>query len=485
MDVHIRIEGPEGLAVQIHRQIRAAIIDGRLRAGEPIPSTRELATRLMVSRNTVVVAYDRLAAEGFLITRQRGRTYVLGHPGQRLPVPEMMERAIRPRPVWEHQPEPVDMAAATPAYDFRPGLPDASRFPFATWRALLADTFRRVSVGSGGYQDPAGHPGLRAAIARHIGVSRSIRAGPDDILITSGSQQAVDLIARVLLEPGQVAVVENPGWPPPRALFETSGARVVSAPVDREGLVVEALPDRARVLYVSPSHQFPLGVPLSDRRRKALLEWARRTDAVIIEDDYDSEFRFGGRPVDPLHSLDPSARVIYVGSFSKTLLPTLRLGFCVVPPTLYPALRRAKYVVDWHTASPMQAALARYLDEGRFARHIRRMRRVYQARRDRICQRLDGDLAELLEPLPSVAGLHLTAWLHATQNTAEGSGPAADQVVVERCQRAGIGLYPVSDFGLPGTVRPGLVLGYGAVDLDRIDEGLDLLRRCLEWGGRW
>nr|WP_230416614.1 PLP-dependent aminotransferase family protein [Micromonospora tarapacensis] len=468
------------MAGQIHRQVRAAILDGRLRSGEAVPSTRELAARLMVSRNTVTTAYDRLTAEGLLAARPGGRTYVVGRPKPERRVGPLAERPIRPRPIWAQQPEPVDMSATNPTYDFRPGLPDAGRFPFATWRTLLADTFRSIPGRSEAYHDPAGDPRLRAAVAQHIGVSRSVHATADDILITSGSQQAVDLIGRVLIEPGEVAVVENPGWLPPRTLWRTSGARVVSAEVDREGVVVEALPDQARVLFVSPSHQFPLGVPMSDRRRRALLDWARHSGAVIVEDDYDSEFRYGGRPVDPLHSLDPAGRVIYIGSFSKTLLPTFRLGFCVAPASLQPALRRAKYAMDWHTALPLQAALARYLDQGLFARHIRRMRRVYQARRDRIGLLLDRDLAHLLEPLPSVAGLHMTAWLRTPMGPADGGDRAADQVVAARCRRAGLGLYPVSDFGSSGTVQPGLVLGYGAIDLNRIDKGLDLLRRCLE-----
>jgi GntR family transcriptional regulator / MocR family aminotransferase len=309
----------------------------------------------------------------------------------------------------------------------------------------MADALRESSVGRGAYTDPAGHAGLRAAIARHIGVARTVRAAPEDVLITNGTQQAVDLIARVLIEPGDVAAVEDPGWVPPRVLLETMGARVVRVPVDAEGLAVDALPARTRMVYVSPSHQFPLGVAMSLRRRLELLSWAERTGAAIVEDDYDSEFRYAGRPVEPLHSLDRSGRVLYVGSFSKTLLPTLRLGFCVAPPSLRLPLRKAKFVADWHTTLPVQAALAGYIDQGQFARHIRRTRRIYQARRDRITQTLARDFPDLLDPIPAVAGLHVAAHLRITS--------ADDEAVVDHARRAGVGIYPL-DLRVRGLTAP-------------------------------
>jgi GntR family transcriptional regulator/MocR family aminotransferase len=425
----------------------------------------------------VGAAYERLVAEGFLAARAGVGTYVSdGVPAGRRTRRPTRAPAIRTRPVWDGQPEPEDMSAVNPVFDFRPGIPDARYFPFATWRALLADALREASVGAGAYTDPAGHVGLRAAIARHIGVSRAVSATAEDVLVTSGTQQAVDLIGRVLLEPGDVAVVEDPGWVPPRVLLETMGARVVRVPVDGEGLVVEALPERTRVVHVSPSHQFPLGVAMSLRRRLALLGWAERTGAVIIEDDYDSEFRYVGRPVEPLHSLDRSGQVLYVGSLSKTLLPTLRLGFCVAPPSLHLALRKAKFVADWHTILPVQAALARYIDQGGFARHIRRMRRVYQERHDRIAEILARDFTDVLAPIPSVAGLHLSAHLRNTTVNDQ----IDDEALVDQARRAGVGVYPVSIFGSAASPHRGLILGYGAISLDRIDEGLRLLRRCLQ-----
>ena len=235
-----------------------------------------------------------------------------------------------------------------------------------------------------------------------------MRATPDDIVVTNGFQQAIDLVARVLLAPGDRVAVEDPGYPPPRSLLRTMGMDVVPVPVDAEGLVVDALPDDARAVIVTPSHQFPLGHVMSLPRRLALLRWAERTDAAIIEDDYDTEFRFGGRPIEPLQSLDAGGRVLYCGSFSKTLLPSLRLGFLVAPASLRAALRAAKYVADWSTSTPQQLALARFIDGGWFARHLRSMRTLYRERHELISGVLRAEPSPL-ELVPSAAGLHLAA----------------------------------------------------------------------------
>src|SRR5262249_12290009 len=305
--------------------------------------------------------------EGFVTSRAGAGTFVspdLPDPAANGKRPRIVN-ALRPRPIWGSI--PLAAAFIRPAqFDFRTGLPDASLFPYETWRRLLAGQLRAEVVGSGGYVHPAGHRGLREAIARSIGISRSVQASPDDVVITNGTQQAIDLIARVILAPGDRVAVEDPGYEPPRRLFESLGARVQGVPVDRQGLVVDALPRNARLVYVTPSHQYPLGMSMALPRRLALLAWAEQNDAAIIEDDYDSEFRYGGRPIEPLQTLDTSGRVLYVGSYSKTLLPTLRLGFVVTPPSLRDAVHSAKYVTDWHTSLPLQAALASFIDDGGF-----------------------------------------------------------------------------------------------------------------------
>ncbi|HTK67643.1 MAG TPA: PLP-dependent aminotransferase family protein [Pseudonocardia sp.] len=470
MQLHVSLSGRADLSGQLYRQIRSAIEDGLIRAGEAMPSTRELAQQLNVSRGTVTVTYDRLVAEGHLRSRAGAGTFVSAVASAQ-PPRSLAGSPLRPRPVWDGIDEGPDMSRLSPEFDFRCGIPDQSLFPYATWRALMADQLRPSAVGSGSHIGAAGHPGLRAAIARHIGVSRSVQAAPEDVFVTSGSQQAIDLVARVLLEPGDLVAVEDPGYPPPRGAFVSSGCRVVGVPVDAEGLVVDAVPAEARLVYVTPSHQFPLGTVMSLSRRRQLLDWAERADAVIVEDDYDSEFRYGGRPLEPLHRLDHTGRVLYVGSFSKVLLPTLRLGFVVAPTPLHSALRKAKHVADWHTSVPIQAATARFIESGHLARHVRRMRGVYAARRDAVRSGLADSLADHLEVLPSAAGLHVTATFRA---------PRDDRRITRGALSDGLAVQPLSLFGLAEPGPPGVMIGFGAIGAERIPEGLRRLRAAIE-----
>jgi GntR family transcriptional regulator/MocR family aminotransferase len=357
-------------------------------------------------------------------------------------------------------------------YDFAVGVPDGRFFPIETWRRLVARELRASAVRSATYGDPRGHAGLRAAIARHIGVARSVRAGADDVLVTHGAQQALDLIGRVLVEPGSTVAVEEPGYWPARLLFQSLGARVVGVPVDAEGVDVAAIPAAARLVYVTPSHQFPMGTPLSLARRAALLAWAERRDALVIEDDYDSEFRFEDRPLEPLQSLDRGGRVVYVGSFSKTLLPMLRLGFLVAPASLQPALANAKLLSDWHGDLPTQAALARFIDEGLLARHVRKANRQYAERHARIVAGLEKDFAPWLGVVPSAAGLHLCAL-----STVEL------EPIVATARSAGVGVQALRDYYLGEPARDGLVIGYGAIPTERIGEGLHRLAVAFGLGG--
>lgn len=471
MDLHISLNDPRQVSRDVYRQIRDAILDGRLRSHETLPSSRELAGRLQVSRNTVVLAYDRLRAEGFLASRAGAGTFVSDGIRPRSSSGPSGS-PLRSRAIWDDIPEGRDMSATQADFDFRPGIPDASRFPFAPWRARLSSQLYPGTVGTGANIGAGGHPGFRRAIARHLGVSRAVRATEDDILVTSGSQQALDLIARVLLQPGEKVAVEDPGYPLPRRAFHAYGCQVAGVPVDGEGLVVEAIPDEARLVYVTPSHQYPLGMTMSMRRRQALLAWAHRCDAAIVEDDYDSEFRYGGRPLEPLQSHDTSGRVLYVGSFSKVMLPALRLGFLVAPPPLHAAFRKAKYLADWHTAVPFQAAAATFIDDGLLGHHLRRMRRVYAERHQRIVNLLACEFSGLLRPLPSAGGLHLAALLEARK------GPT-DLAIAERAAGEGVAIYPLSTHYAAPRRRQGFLFGYGAIDLARIPEGLARLRRCL------
>ncbi|MBE1573409.1 PLP-dependent aminotransferase family protein [Amycolatopsis roodepoortensis] len=469
MPFHISLDGHTDLAARIYRQLRDGILDGRLRAGERLPPTRELARELDVSRNTVAVAYERLTAEGFLSGHVGRGTFVSAEPVARAERAAPAGSGVRPVARWRSLPALPGEDRSAPAFDFRVGAPDPALFPLRTWRRLVGQALRPSLPPPSGYADPAGLEALRVAIARHIGAARSVRAGGEDLVVTQGAQQALDLIGRVLIEPGTRVAVEDPGYPPAERLFAAHGARITKVPVDAEGLDVAALAKGTRLIYTTPSHQFPLGTPMSLARRAALLAWAERNDAVIVEDDYDSEYRFSDRPLEPLQSLDRHGRVIYVGSFSKTLLPMLRLGFLVAPASLRPALRQAKQLTDWHGDLVTQAALASFIDEGLLARHVRKATREYSVRRERILAFVRDEPGDLLEVVPSSAGLHLCALLrpHATV-TVDG--------LVAEASRAGVAVESLAAYG--GT-RAGLVIGYGLVGSDRVDEGLALLGESI------
>jgi GntR family transcriptional regulator/MocR family aminotransferase len=302
-----------------------------------------------------------------------------------------------------------------------------------------------------------------------------VNTEPGEVTVTNGTQQALDLVARVLLAPGDRVAVEDPGYVPPRLLFQSLGLQVTGVPVDGEGLIVDAIPRNTKLVYVTPSHQYPLGMAMSLPRRIALLAWADRQNAAIIEDDYDSEFRFGGRPIEPLQTLDTTGRVIYVGSFSKTMLPTLRLGFLVTPASICDAVHAAKYVTDWHTPLPTQNALAAFIDQGWLARHTRKMRTVYQERHEKILDFVDAHFAAHLSLVPSAAGLHISA-LAKTMSSTE------IEEWVQRAAADGVAVQALSMFRVADRAMAGLVLGYGAIPVSRIDAGLRILRHARTTG---
>lgn len=470
MDIHLSLDPREPITKQVFQQIRDAVLSGRLEAGVALPSSRDLAASLGVSRNTVTEAFDHLRAEGYLRARAGVGTFVSSDV-QPIDRERVVPSVLRPLPWWEDESWEVPRASDEDhTFDFRTGLPDPSAFPFSTWRRLIGGAIRRTVEG-GRYADPQGAAVLRRSIARHLAVSRGLRMDPEDVIVTSGVQQAISLLAHVLVEPGDVVAVEDPGYPPVRRALQAARARVVSVPVDGDGLMVDQLPPRAKLVYVTPAHHFPLGVRMSLARRSALLEWAMDNDAAVVEDDYDTDFRFSGRPIDALHSLDRSGRVIYVGSFSKTMLPSLRLGYCVVPPGLVKAVRRARFVADWHGPVVLQVALAGFIDEGRLAAHIRRMRRMYLGRRDRIAAILDADFGDVLTRIPSAAGLHLAAW--ARSDNADVAG------WVRRAAESGVAVSTVQDYAFEST-RPGLVFGFGAIPEVEVAAGLRLLRAAID-----
>jgi GntR family transcriptional regulator/MocR family aminotransferase len=474
-DVRIDRPAPGGLVRHLHGQLRGAILDGRLAAGTQLPSSRRAAEHLGIGRNTVVAAYDLLVAEGYVRSHAGARAVIADVTTRRgLPRTPGAGRDPRINPLWTTPLLQPESPRALPARCFRLGVPDHRLFPHALWRQLAARALRQWSKTPFGYPPSAGLPELRAAIAAHVAFARAVACAPEDIVVTSGAQQAFDLLARILVVPGQTCVaIENPGYPPLRAPFHAAGARLVPVPVDDEGLCVDALPHDTRIVCVTPSHQSPTGVALSMRRRAALLEFARTHDAVIVEDDYDGEFRFGGRPLDALQTLDRDARVFYVGTFSKSLFPALRKGFVVAPAWARDAVVAAKHCADAHSDETAQMTLAAFIRDGHLARHVRRLRPVYAARRDALLAGLVEELGEWLEPIPSEAGLHLAARLR---------DPTDAPRVVDAMRRHAPGAQPVADYAF-ADVPPALVFGYGVIDAEAIGPALAAMRRALRRRG--
>ena len=401
---------------QVYEQWRAGILNGRFSPGDRLPSTRELANALRVSRATVATAYEQLMAEGYLDTQHGSGTFVCRA------LPDTPTRGTRPHAAARRADAPVHLSAfanrltplawrgtANPrVINLSTSGPTFDQFPFDVWKRLVRRHLQALGPSLFDYaSDGAGHPALRSVLAAYVSRSRAVRCAPDQVIVVNGSQQALDLCARVLVDPGGEVATEDPGYLGARELFKAGGARVRPVPVDRDGLVVSALPSSARVVYITPSHQFPLGVSMSLARRLELVEWARAHGALIIEDDYDSEYRYSGAPLPALQGLSADAGVVYVGTFSNVMFPGLRLGYLVLPPALVEPFHRAKWLADRHTAHLEQAALADFIREGHLERHIRRMRRVYKRRRDALLEALTRSFGDRATVVGDASGMHL------------------------------------------------------------------------------
>jgi GntR family transcriptional regulator / MocR family aminotransferase len=473
MEIHVTIHGRNDLSGQIYRQLRAGIVEGRLAAGERLPSTRDMATQLGVSRKTTLDVFERLITEGYLRSRPgdgtfvaEGLTRVPSHPA------DATKHQAETQAIWSSMPVQLAMPKHDAPYklDFLGGVTDKRLFPFDAWRRCINHALRLQARGRGHYRDPAGEQELRLAVSRYLAFSRAVLCNWQDVIITQGAQQAIDLIARVVLRPGDVVAVEEPGYPPARAAFTASRAKIIGVPVDEHGLIVEQLPKKARLVYVTPSHQFPLGMPMSLERRVALLEWAQHQGAVILEDDYDGEFRFEGRPMESLKSLDRAGLVAYVGTFSKTIFPELRVGYVVPPLSLNESIQKAKQISDWHSNSLTQAALGKFMLDGDFAKHLRRMHKFYEDRRRMLGTHLQNELAEWFEPLIPAAGIHMTALLKGSLKETDLTGGAIDP---------SIGLYGISAFYMNQPSRDGLIFGYGGIDSKDIELAMKTLKARL------
>lgn len=479
--------GSRRSAASVYTQLHAAILDGRLVPGFKLPGERQSAVFFGLSRNTIAQVYARLATEGLVRSLQGSGTYVASRqsppPRERFPARQTPDPRLNP--LWsrtelahaldfwrDSQRTRVPRAAA--ALDFRPALVDPRLFPFDIFRRISAKQLRRMELTPPAFKSPQGNQGhfpLRAAIAMHVGISRAVACEPDDVLVTAGAQQAFDILARVLVTPGITTVaIEDPGYPPMRAAFLAAGARVVPVPVDAQGLVVDALPGPVQVICVCPSHQFPIGVSMSAQRRAALLEFARKHGAVVVEDDYDGEFRHDGTPLQALRSTATADDVFYVGTFSKCMLPALRLGFLVAPRWAMPTLTTAKNCLDWHCPTLTQMAVARFIADGHLARHVRKLRDVYRKRRDLMEEILRSDFAGELSPMPSHYGMHVAAF---------SVQPKRLERVTARLLEANMHLHSFERYFFGAPTAEGLVFGYGAVDLEDIEQGMKALRRVL------
>lgn len=478
--------------VPLHRQIylwmRRAILDGQLQPGQRLPSTHTLASELGVSRNTASSAYEELQAEEFVertvgsgtivaqvFAQQHSHVDAASPQGTSAlhlsPFGQTVLAQMRSQPAFLRR-----VPALEPGV-FRFGVPDLEPFPLALWAQLLARHARRSLPPTLNYQETIGYRPLREAIAAHIAVTRGVRCQVDQVMITPGTQASLDLVGRVLVSAGEPVWMEDPGYPGAGAVLEGVGSRIVFVPVNTQGLDVaagKALAPRARLAYVTPSHQFPLGVTMKLEQRLALLQWAREADAWILEDDYDSEYRFRSHPVEALQGLDRANRTIYLGSFSKVLFPSLRLGYMVVPTALMESCKAAQHFQTIHPPILEQMALADFFTEGHFARHLRRMRILYAARRASLLSAIEHACGPLLTAQPPEAGLHLVGWLPPG---------VVDSEVEQRAGLRGIEVVALSSLSKRPLSQGGLVLGYATGNESAIQAGVDVLaeviRACL------
>jgi GntR family transcriptional regulator / MocR family aminotransferase len=471
------------LRIRVYRQIREHILGGSLDPGARLPSARTLARDLAVSRNTVEAALGQLDAEGFIQRRSGSGTFVAAALPDVVPFvrqerarrvgPAMAGRLVAPRLSTRGRLTAELGGSEIEAYtQFGPCAADMINFPVGTWNRLLV---RRMRQGPGAPllpADAAGVPALRQAIAEYLRLARGVRCEPGQILVLNSTQQAVDLAARLLLDPGAVAVMEEPGYPSARAALRVAGVRVVGVPVDEEGLSVDAL-DRVanvRLVYVTPSHQYPLGVTMSLGRRLAVVGWAARTGAWVLEDDYDSEFRYDGRPLAALQGLDPAGRTLYAGTFNKILFPGLRLAYLVLPPSLVDAFAAGRRLLDGFSSPLTQLVVADFISSGHFTTHLRQARLRYRTSRDALVTGVAAEWGDRARLGPADTGLHLVAHLPPGSD---------DQRIARAAPAGGMAVAPLSHYYLERPARAGLLLSFGGASQAQIRRTLPALATHL------
>ena len=472
----------EPLHRQIYNAYRNAVVERRLRPNERVPSTRTLATELGVSRIPVLNAYSQLLAEGYFESRVGAGTIVSSTlPDQ---VTSSQRRAVLQR--VERAPRSISRACSSlPTIEkilpwlggrwgsFILGQPALDQFPYKIWSRMVARRCRKMNVASMHYSDPMGSKGLREAIAAYVRTARGVRCETEQVMIVSGSQQALQISARVLLDPGSRVWLEEPGYRFAQNVFTLNGCQIVPVPVDGEGLNVAAGIEKCRnaqAVLVTPSHQYPLGVTMSASRRLQLLEWSQRSASWIIEDDYDSEYRYDSMPIASLQGLDLESRVVYIGTFSKVLFPSLRLGYIVIPQDLVERFLAVRLTIDISPSTFLQTVLTDFICEGHFSRHIRRMRSLYHERRSALLNSLNTELGVPVTVKGEQAGMHLCITLPNGLRDAE---------IAERAARQRLWLAPLSRYYLQPPVQQGFVLGFSNTPVEAMSQSVRRLRDVL------
>ncbi len=468
---------------QLYEELRRAILSGRLSQRQRLPSTRSLAKSLGISRITVTQSYEQLISEGYLQTIVGSGTFVCAQlPDELLhsALPSFNQKITQP-PIklskYASNITEIDVlkiADSDAPINFRYGQPAFDQFPMQLWRKLLSRHCRHSLDWLEYATDPLGHRPLREAIACYLSRFRAVQCEPDQILITNGTQQALDLIVRLLVDPGETIALEEPSYLKARHAFLAQGAKLLPIPVDESGLVVEHLrnysTDSIKLLYITPSHQFPTGAVLSLPRRLELLSWAQKTGAMIIEDDYDSEYRYEGRPIPALQGLDYGNTVLYIGTFSKVLFPSLRIGYLVLPQQLVSVFTRAKLLADRHLPLLEQYVLTDFIEEGYLERHIRRMRLYYDQLRQVLVQALNVHLGEQATILGENAGIHLMVRLHTN---------LSDEEIIYRASQVGVGMVTAKPYYLKTAPTGEFIFGYSELTQQQLQEGIRRLAQVL------
>src|SRR5246127_5507490 len=465
----------------LYTELRSAIIDGRLKSGARLPSTRNLAAQYGLARGTVVAAFQQLQAEGFVSSEVSAGTFVVPAPGWEMtsPTEQKSSRQVLSKATIAKRTQGLlkTKFLQPPSHSigkaFRGYEPAIDLFPVELWSQIAARVYRKAPRSLYGQGDARGYPPLRRAIAEYVGHSRGVRCSAEQVIVTSGAQQALDLLGRVLLDPGDEMWMEDPGYPGASQAFQNAGANVIPIPVDGNGIDVASgikSSPAARMVYVTPANQFPLGTVMSAERRVELLSWAARAGAWIIEDEYDAEYRYSGKPLASLHSLDRSGSVIYVGTFTKMLFNALRIGFIVVPERLSEAFRIARSFLDRHAPPLDQAVLTEFINEGHFGHHVRKMRQVYSDRSQLLAEEAKRHLSGLLDVQRAQAGMCTVAWIKI---------PVTEVALTQRAEQLGLEVTPISLFVNKYEQKPALMLGFAGCNASEIKRGVSVLEVIL------